>query len=213
MRAFVNRIVRKRLRIGSAAPDFIASSTKGTIKFHEYIGNSWAVFFSHPEDSSPVCTTEVIYSPRFTIYCLANLSSLRLLVFNPSLLDGTQNLSDWVLVLFFNTWHGSEKSMTSSIASWIFLLSRTKISESPIFTIWSIIVRVWSQTTEKISLLSDPCSWSILKRTFAQLFPTHSQLEEIPQKSFEFSMPWNWLPPMTLLRHVTGRWHLLFPPG
>src|SRR2546423_1699776 len=70
MRAFVNKIVQKRLRIGSAAPDFTASTTKGTLRFHEYIGDSWAVFFSHPEDRSPVCTTEVTYSRKLIVLTL-----------------------------------------------------------------------------------------------------------------------------------------------
>lgn len=48
-----------RLRLGSTAPDFEAETTQGTVKFHEYIGDGWVVFFSHPEDYTPVCTTEL----------------------------------------------------------------------------------------------------------------------------------------------------------
>jgi thioredoxin-dependent peroxiredoxin len=47
------------LQIGDIAPDFEADSTEGRIKLHDYIGNSWVVFFSHPKDFTPVCTTEL----------------------------------------------------------------------------------------------------------------------------------------------------------
>ena len=52
------------LQLNDTAPDFEADSTEGRIKFHEWIGDSWAVLFSHPKDFTPVCTTELGYMAR-----------------------------------------------------------------------------------------------------------------------------------------------------
>lgn len=52
------------LRINAEAPDFTAETTEGTISFHDWIGDGWAILFSHPKDFTPVCTTELGYMAR-----------------------------------------------------------------------------------------------------------------------------------------------------
>ena len=52
------------LQLGDVAPDFEAETTQGRIRFHDWIGDSWAVLFSHPKDFTPVCTTELGYMAR-----------------------------------------------------------------------------------------------------------------------------------------------------
>lgn len=52
------------IRLGDIAPDFEQDSSEGTIKFHEWLGDSWGVLFSHPADYTPVCTTELGYTAK-----------------------------------------------------------------------------------------------------------------------------------------------------
>ncbi|MEM6464529.1 MAG: peroxiredoxin [Pseudomonadota bacterium] len=78
------------LRIGDIAPDFEAETTQGKIRFHEWLGDSWGVIFSHPKDFTPVCTTELGYmakiSPEFQ---KRNVKIIGLSV------DPVENHSEW----------------------------------------------------------------------------------------------------------------------
>src|SRR5438552_18841562 len=62
--AITHTEVNVTLALGETAPDFEAQTTEGPIRFHDWIGDAWAVLFSHPKDFTPVCTTELGYMAR-----------------------------------------------------------------------------------------------------------------------------------------------------
>ncbi len=79
------------LRLGDEAPDFTAETTAGTIHFHEWLGNSWGVLFSHPADFTPVCTTELGYTAKLKDeFAKRNVKVLALSV------DGIESHHEWV---------------------------------------------------------------------------------------------------------------------
>ena len=79
------------LQLGDTAPDFEADTTEGHIKFHDWIGDSWAVLFSHPKDFTPVCTTELGYMAKIEPeFAKRNAKLIGLSV------DPVDNHADWV---------------------------------------------------------------------------------------------------------------------
>lgn len=79
------------LRLGSTAPDFTAETTEGNISFHEWLGDSWGVLFSHPADYTPVCTTELGYTAKLrSEFQTRNVKVLALSV------DGLESHKGWI---------------------------------------------------------------------------------------------------------------------
>ena len=79
------------LRLGDTAPDFEAATTQGNIRFHDWLGDSWGILFSHPKDFTPVCTTELGYMAKLgPEFAKRNVKVLGVSV------DSTVNHAGWV---------------------------------------------------------------------------------------------------------------------
>jgi alkyl hydroperoxide reductase subunit AhpC len=79
------------LRLGDTAPDFEQQSSTGPIRFHEYLGDSWGILFSHPADFTPVCTTELGYTAKLAgEFAKRNVKVLALSV------DGVDSHGKWI---------------------------------------------------------------------------------------------------------------------
>ena len=81
----------KTIRLGDVAPNFTAVSTEGTINFHNWLGNSWGVLFSHPADYTPVCTTELGTVAKYKVeFDKRNVKVIALSV------DGNESHNGWI---------------------------------------------------------------------------------------------------------------------
>ncbi|WP_026915351.1 peroxiredoxin [Christiangramia portivictoriae] len=79
------------LKLGDTAPDFTADTSEGTIKFHEFLGDSWGILFSHPADYTPVCTTELGAAANYADeFRKRDVKVLALSV------DGVKSHKDWI---------------------------------------------------------------------------------------------------------------------
>merc|ERR1711990_837648 len=79
------------LRIGDTVPDFTATTSQGELTFHEYLGDSWGVLFSHPADFTPVCTTELGTAAKLSEeWAKRNVKVMALSV------DSAENHTEWI---------------------------------------------------------------------------------------------------------------------